>query len=130
MGTKEKPLGTAIVICERVIQEAGTGTKTLVAIFNQLTSLGMPCIQSSMSVYVALTSASGNRAVELRMTCEEQTIFSVLGDADFVNPNTVVELIFSLRNVTFSKPGIYAFEVHVAGEYIFESRFVVATSKE
>lgn len=124
----EKPIGIAIVICERVITEEVTGNKTLVSTFNNLQTLGFPVRHEKLSVYVALTNCTGSRQVSLTLTRDGEKMVSIPANIEFKSPLDVVELIFNLNNVLFLKAGLHAFEIHSEGEFIFESRFNVVQS--
>ncbi len=123
MNGTEKPMGVAIIICDRVITETGTNNKTIVSTFNSIHAAKFPCIHQRMAVFVALTNASGVKEVNLVLTHEGKTIIKFGGKVMFSGPNAVVELIFNLKGVPFPDPGTYCFEVHAGGDYIFESRF-------
>src|SRR5688572_12096920 len=109
----EKPLGKAIIICERVITDAQSRNKTIVSTFNQITAKKFPCKHPQLSVYVALTNGTGKQPVELRFKkeVEEQPLMSVSGEIEFADPNRVVELIFNFREIVFPDPGVYLFEI-------------------
>jgi hypothetical protein len=123
----EKPLGVAIVVCEKVITEAKTGNKTLVSTFNNIQANGFPCKHPSMAVYVALTNGTGEKHVLLVFKKADKNIdiMRMGGKVGFENPNHVVELIFNLRNCIFPEAGLYAFEIWADEEFIFDGRFNV-----
>ena len=50
MSDTEKPIGVAIIICDKVITEAGTGNKTIVSTFNEIRTKQFPCIHPHMAV--------------------------------------------------------------------------------
>lgn len=126
----EKPLGVAIVICEKVITEAESNNKTLVSTFNHIRSKTFPCLHSRMAIYVALTNGGGEKKVDLVFKNGDRPMMKLGGKIKFQNPNHVIEMIFDLRNVAFPGPGLYAFEVFADDEYIFESRFNVTLTEE
>jgi hypothetical protein len=119
---KEKPLGLAIVICERVITEAGTNNKTIVSTYNTVRARDFPVRPPSMSIYVSLTNATGRKKVEMRAAYGGKEIGRFAGVATFEGPTHVFELIFNLQNIFFPFPGLYTFEIFADDEYIFESR--------
>src|SRR2546423_12723645 len=125
MNGDEKPLGVAIIICDKVITEAGTNNKTLISIFNNILSNTFPCIHHRMAVYVALTNATGPKQISLLLKLGSETVLQLGGKISFPDPNSVVELIFNLTGVPFIESGAYCFEVHADDDYIFESRFNV-----
>lgn len=122
----EKPLGVAIVICERVITEARSNNKTLISTFNHITAKAFPCRHPQMAVYVALTSGQGEKRIDLVLRRDQETpVIKMGGKVRFLNPNQVIELIFDLRSLVFPRPGVYAFEVLADEEIVLESRFQV-----
>jgi hypothetical protein len=125
----EKPIGLAIIVCEKVITEAVSNNKTIVSTFNNINTKTVPCVQARMSVFVALTSTRGEKQVELVLKKDEQNILKLGGKAIFPDPNHVVELIFNFRNCVFPEQGKYSFEVYADGEYIFERQFNVVMTK-
>jgi hypothetical protein len=126
----EKPIGVAIIICDKVITEQGTGNKTIVSIFNTIGSPSFPCLHHKMSIYVAMTNATGIKQVNLILKFGDDEKIKVGGKINFPAPDAVVEVIFNLVGVPFAEPGLYCFEAHVSGEYVFESRFNVTKSEE
>jgi hypothetical protein len=121
----EKPLAIAMVICEKVITEEGTGNKTIVSTFNTVTARRYPTLRQRMSVYAALTNASGAKKVELRLraTHNDEVVLKMGGSVQFDNPNHVIELVFNLKNLPLPQPGMYAFELVADEEYVSEIRF-------
>src|SRR5260370_724173 len=103
----EQPLGIAMVICEKVITEAGTNNKTLVSIFNSINGTTFP-LRFGMSVYVAMTNGSGDQRVKLKCLVGEGLFFEVPEQKFHIkNPNDVIEFIFNLKTVTFPTAGLY-----------------------
>ena len=130
MSAHEPPLGVAIIVCERVITEEGTGNKSLISIFNEIHAPTFPCQHERLCVYLALTNGTGKQHIELRLKClsdkiGEEPLMKLVGDIVFPDPNAVVELIFDLRRVVFLRAGSYAFEVHADNQFVFEGRFTV-----
>ena len=123
--SNEKPMGVAILICDKVITEQGTMNKTLVSTFNTIRSKIFPCAHPALAIFVSLTNATGEKEVNLVFSSGETQIMKSGGKAVFDNPNQMVEFIFNLVNLPFARPGVYSFEVFVDGEYVFESRFNV-----
>lgn len=129
----EKPIGVAIIVCDKVISEAVSNNKTLISIFNTINAEKFPCAHDRMSVYVALSNGQGKKQVSLVLkeisNGNPAPKMRLSGNVQFDDPNRVVELIFNMRRIVFAAPGIYAFEVLADNEYIFESRFNVVQLK-
>ncbi len=125
-------MGVAIIVCDRAIIEAETNNKTLVLIFNNINAPLFPCRHDRLCVYVALTNGKGQKQISLglkRHDASSDTSMHLFGGGHFENPNAVIEMIFNLRNVIFTEPGAFVFEVLADGEYVFESRFNVCLTK-
>ncbi|MGA2030510.1 MAG: hypothetical protein ABSG87_10620, partial [Verrucomicrobiota bacterium] len=90
MNGTEKPIGVAIIICERVITEAGTGNKTIVSTFNNITAQNFPCMHPHMAVYVAMTNSVGFKQVNLLLKRGEKILIKVGGKINFPDNNAVV----------------------------------------
>ena len=125
MANNEKPLGIAIVICEKVITEERTNNKTLVSTFNIIGAKNFPCRHPRMAAYVTLTNAFGERDICLAMKLGEEKVFELKGRVTFNDPNHVVELIFNIHDCLFPLAGRYCFEVTSDGEFVFDTRFHV-----
>jgi hypothetical protein len=132
MSNGEKPLGVAIIICDRVITEAQTNNKTLVSIFNTIHASIFPCRHERLSVFVALTNGHGQKKISLilKQITDSGVKLKLSGDVQFENPNAVIEMIFNMQNVIFTASGVYAFEVFADDDYIFESRFNVNKTEQ
>jgi hypothetical protein len=130
MNGTEKPIGVAIIVCDKVITEVGTGNKTIVSTFNNIRTANFPCIHPYMAVYVALSNSVGVKPINLLLKFGEKTLIRVGGKITFPDRNAVVEIIFNLVGVPFTEAGAYCFEIHADDEYIFESRFSVTKIEE
>jgi hypothetical protein len=129
MANREKPIGIALLICDRVITDATTHEKTLVSTFNQVVARTFPCIHPRMTIFVAVTNGSGPTETEIRCVNEseqDQVVFDMKGTIRFIDPNHVVEMSFQFNNVTFVKPGLHSIEFLCGGELVLHTRFQVS----
>src|SRR5438046_3092720 len=62
----EQPMAQALVICDQIIEEAGTHKKSLIGIFNSIFASTFPIQYSKMCVYASLTNGRGRVKMELR----------------------------------------------------------------
>lgn len=123
----EAPLAQALVVCDTVIEDKGSGKTSLIGIFNGITSGAFPVQINEICVYAALTNGHGLSEITLRcvrLNDDIETLRTV-GSITFRDPNTVVELVFRLRGVPFPAPGLYAFELLCEGQLLLEKRFNV-----
>ena len=133
MASADKPIGIALIICDRVITDAVTHEKTLVSTFNRLLANIFPCVHPRMTIFVAVTNGRGTAEAEIRCINESEQnaqIFGMKGAIPFSDPNHVVEMSFQFNNVTFPKPGLHSVEFLCDGELILQSRFEVGILKQ
>ena len=133
MAGGEKPIGIALLICDRVITDAATHGKTLVSTFNHIWAKSFPCVHPRMTVFVAVTNGRGTTDAEIRCvneSAEDSLVFGMKGAIPFVDPNQVVEMSFGFNNVTFPKPGLHSIEFLCDGELVLHSRFQVTMLKQ
>ncbi len=133
MASAGKPIGIALIICDRVITDAVTHEKTLVSTFNRIFANVFPCVHPRMTIFVAVTNGHGTAEAEIRCVNESDEnamIFGMKGAIPFSDPNHVVEMSFQFNNVTFPKPGLHGVEFLCDGELILQSRFEVGMIKQ
>jgi len=129
--SNERPIAEALIICDEIINEAGTNKKSLIGTFNSIASVDFPTQHPKICVYAAMSSGRGEMPAELRcVRVEDQVeIFKAAGMIQFADPNQVVEMSFNFRNVVFERPALYTFELLAGDEVLLEKRFhVVAVS--
>src|SRR3989442_14066877 len=103
---QETPLGIALIICDRVIVDARSSEKTLVATFSKITSPRFPVIHPRISIFVSVTNGRGPTNGRIRCMNEStaKQLFSAEGPIHFKDPLHVVEITFRVRNVIFPSP--------------------------
>ena len=132
MAGTERPIGIALLICDRVITDAVTHEKTLVSTFNQILAKAFPCVHPRVTLFVAVTNGRGSTEAEIRCVNESDestAVFGMKGTIPFPDPNHVVEMSFQFNNVTFPKPGLHSVEFLCDGELVLQSRFQVTILK-
>ncbi len=107
--SNELPLGLALLICDQIIEDRFTGKRSLIGLFDGLSSLQFPCVHPVMNVVIEMTNVRGKQAC--RLLCKhadgDLTAFDARGDVDCPNPNQVVQLVFGFKNLRFEKAGTY-----------------------
>lgn len=104
----------AMLICDNIITEQGTGKKTLIGIFEKIHSFKFPCIHHNLSVYANFTDALGqyNFRLELYDVGKEQVLAKAeIKDASIPDKLGTSELAFNLKGLVFSHPGKYEFRI-------------------
>ena len=74
-----------------------------------------------------MANGRGEMTVELRCVRMDDSheVAKITAKLNFPDPNSVIELVATLNNVPFDRPGLYTFEMYCEGEIILEKRFNV-----
>jgi hypothetical protein len=122
MSADEKPIGVAIIICDKVITESPSQNKTLVSILNRVDATDFPHTHERLSVYVALGCGQGNRQISLviKRVRDGMEISKADGYVELQTPNELLELFFEFKKIVFPEAGSYVFEVLDDNDFIFQ----------
>jgi hypothetical protein len=117
------PSVLAILICDKIIEEAQTGKKTLVGLFGRLNAAQLP-VALPFAIYVKLTDGEGDYAFRINISLLDETSEQLVAQVSTPPQNipsrlTVAELALNLPPIPFSKFGrhevqLYANEVYIA----------------
>ena len=121
MSAVRTPVLKAFLVCDLVIQDAGTGKKSLIGVFHELKATRFPAVHPTLWIYANLTDAHGQYAFEIRLVDVAEG--EVLGRGapppiEIPGPLQVTELSAQLRNVTLPRPGTYEFQLIANGELV------------
>ena len=124
---QEKPEALALIVCDQILVEAGTGKKTLIGIFNEIGCSKFPAAHPNMVVFVSVTGGRGTYGTSLRLIFDgqEKPIFEIPAVMHVDTPMQVVEFAFKLRGLNLSSAGLYRFEFLCNEELIFSRVFSV-----
>lgn len=127
----ETPMGLAFCVCDMVIEDRTTHKKSLIGLFDRISSRNFPCVHPEMTVYVSLTSGHGTYPCECecRHTDGETLAFRATGTVTMKDPTQVADLVFRMRGVRFAKPGTYWLQFQVDGNPLLMRRFLVQEAK-
>lgn len=102
-------MGLVLVACDMLIEDKQSSKKSLIGLFDRLYAGTFPCTHPAMTVMVSLTSGRGDYPCELvcRHADSETVAFSAKGKIAFREPSQVLDLVFHLKGVRFTKPGTY-----------------------
>ncbi len=127
---KPKPMALVMAICDVVIDDKTTGKKSLVGLFNNITTSTVPCAHPRLNVFLSLTEGTGVYTMRLRclQVGKETDLFGMEGQINFQSPKQIVEFNFEMINVPFPDYGEYRFEVLCDSEPIIARRFQISQS--
>jgi len=129
MAKTSKPVLNAMLICDKIITEAGTNKKSLIGIFENISAYKFPCRHHFLSVYIKLTDAMGEYKFKLELA--DLVDNSVVGKAEIpssVNvssPLAIHDLVFNLASLKFEHPGKYEFRIFANEELFGQKTFMV-----
>lgn len=128
--TTTVPKANAMLICDYVITEQGTGKKSLIGIFENIGAAQFPFIHQAMSVYVKLTEARGD--YQFRLELVDLKNDRILSKGDLPNqihinhPLETRELIFNFMGLKFDQPGQYEFRIYANDRIFGQKAFMVS----
>lgn len=126
------PIVLAIVICDAIHVDRGTGKKTLLGTFGNIKSKTFPLTFPQIAVFLSLTEGYGKTKMDLKVVrvsaddFDDQVITSAALEVEFPSPRAVVDIPLALQNVKFEQAGDYRFQVFASdGTPLLERRFTI-----
>lgn len=119
------PKLNAMLICDQIIVEAGTGKKSLIGIFENIGVSKFPCIHYLLNVYVKFTDAEGLYQFKLELVdliTNEVVGFGETPEVNLPDKLQSYDLPFTLRGINFKHPGKYEFRIY-ANKHLFGQKF-------
>ena len=132
-GSIPPPYPLAMVICDNIWHDRGTGKRFLLGCFSTIHATSFPATHPGMAVYVAITNGRGKVPMRIQLVDageEREPLWVAEAEVDFSDPRSVVELEFIMQSVTFPAPGEYRFQLFASGKWNMERRFLVNELEE
>jgi len=110
----------AILVCDAIVNEAGTNKKTLIGIFENICTPTLPCKHYKLSVYVKFTDAQGKYDFKLDLiNLQANTIIGegIVKGFEVVDKLTSSELVFNLLGLIFPNEGKYQFRIFANNKF-------------
>ena len=115
MSPSELPIGIALIPCDNIIEDIRTRKKSMIGIFSQIHADSFPYTMPAMNILVSMTGCIGEFPCNL--ICERiddrKQIFNVNCDISAKSPLDVVDVVISMKAITFPMPGRYSLKVVV-----------------
>jgi hypothetical protein len=124
MPTAPRPEVKAFLLCDYVLQEAGTNKKSLIGIFEQVNSPQFPFRHGRMSVYANLSDAHGEYDLGLKLVRlrDGKPLLEAKGlKIQVADPLQVSEVGINLEGIVFEEAGKYEFALY-ANEQFLQSK--------
>ena len=121
------PYPLAMVICDNIHLDPGTGKKFLLGCFSVIHAREFPATHPMMCLYVSVTNGRGNMPFKVQLIDADEVrepIWAVEQEVEFSDPRMVMEMVFYLGGITFPEPGEYRFQLFASNEFIMECRIL------
>lgn len=114
------PNVVAMLICDQIITELGTGKKSLIGVFENFNAPAFPALIPRFAVYVKLADALGKYQFKLRIVKlkDEQLITEIGIGAEVKDSSHYSELALNMGNFPFPEAGKYEFQLYVGDVYL------------
>jgi len=123
-----EPIGLAMIICDGIHVDPGTGKRTLLGLFSAVVTKEVPVTVGHMAVYVAITECRGKLPVMLQIVDvneERAPVAKIEGEVELHDPLGMVEIDMRMGNVVFPTTGEYRVQFYAEGSPIIERRIVI-----
>lgn len=106
------PSVVAMLVCDQVIVEQGTGKKSLIGIFENINSPVFPTA-IKLGVYAKLVDAEGDYAVLIRLVNlkDESRLADIRAEAKGIKREGAAEIVVNIAGIVVPAPGKYEFQL-------------------
>ena len=107
------PSVQAILLCEKIIDEAGTGKKSLIGIFTGINAPGVP-VQMAMGIYARMTDGEGNynfRVDLVHLPTDKKVASAALPPLAVKDRLGPVEVVIQIPQIVFQEFGKNEFQL-------------------
>jgi hypothetical protein len=126
------PYPLAMVVCDAIWKDPGTGKAFLLGLFSVIHAESFPAVHPIMAIHVAITDGRGKLPIRLKLVDandeEREPLFDGSQEVEFRDPRQITEIAYHLLNVRFETPGEYRFQLFAGTEFLMERRVLVQGS--
>ncbi len=111
----------ALLVCDSVAGEVGTGKKSLLGLFDKIRAGSFPCSHPQMTVYFCIVDAEGSYNFRLELVylnTDEIIAKGEFGPLEVKDRFQVVDASIALRGLTFPGAGKYEFRLYANGKFL------------
>ena len=123
----QAPYVLAMLICDAVHRDPGTGKPTIIGCFGTIGAAQFPAAHPFMTVYVELTDGRGQVPLTLRLvdSDEDSEIFRAETEVNMSDPLAIVVTAFGINGAIFPKAGEYRMQLLAGTERLLERRLLL-----
>lgn len=126
--TLPPPYPLAMVVCDNIHRDPGTGKSFLLGCFSVICASEFPAIHPCLALYVSVTNGRGTVPFRVQLVDvneERDPIWVEENEFELPDPRVVLEMCFCLNNLTFTEPGEYRFQLFACKKFLMERRILV-----
>ena len=126
------PVLIAFLVCDQIIEDAPTGKKTIVGVFDRITSANFPASHAPSSLYVKLIDCEGDYEVKIEFAQVSTQAIQLewTGTCSSQNRHEYTELVLSWPPLPLPDPGEYEFRLWMNSKFVGNVRFKASRQGE
>ena len=115
-----KPSIKALLVCDSVAQEVGSGKRSIIGIFDKIVAGSVPCTHPQMAVYFSAIDAEGSYKFRLDLVIVNTENVIARGEIsmDVANRFEPIEGAIILQGLNFPEAGKYEFRLYANGTFL------------
>ncbi len=112
------PSVVAMLVCDQVIVEQGTGKKSLIGVFENVNAPAFPT-PTRLAIYAKLVDASGHYDFLIRLVnLKDETKVAELKAQANLDPRAPSEFAINIIGMVLPEPGKYEFQLYANDTYL------------
>jgi hypothetical protein len=127
------PYPLAMVVCDAIWRDPGTGKQTLLGLFSTIHASEFPTVHPIMALHIALTDGHGKTPIRVRLidaSEQHDPLFEQEQEVEFQDPRVTVNVDIHLSGLRFEAPGEYRFQLYAGATPLMERRILVLRTRE
>ena len=124
-----RPALKSLLLCDQIIQEAGTQKKSLIGVFHNIQAPRFPCTHPSLALYANLTDAAGTYTIEIRIVhldTGNDLAKATLPPLEWRDRLAPAEICLQMQLLRFPAPGKYEVQLIANGDLVGTRDFSVS----
>ena len=126
------PVLIAFLVCDQIIEDAPTGKKTIVGVFDRITSANFPASHAPSSLYVKLIDCEGDYEVkiEFAQVSNQAVLLEMAGTSNSKSRHEYAEFVLPCPPLPLPDPGEYEFRLWMDNKFVGNVRIKASRQDE